>query len=136
MTQMQVKLSVAGVVLAAVVSYLVYVGVGAAEPTMSVDDFLAGASKRGDRQLRLWGTVAKENLDIDPNELTARFDLVGRKGNLTVTYDGVLPNLFEAGREIIIRGKVDKDGVFKAQELLTKCPSKYAELPKESEKPQ
>lgn len=136
MTQMRVKLSVAGVVLAVAVGYLVYAAIGAAEPTyMDVDAFLADAAKLGAGRVRLRGTVAQENLVINPNELTASFDLVGENRSLSVRYSGVLPNLFAAGREIIVRGRMAEDGVFKVDELLTKCPSKYVELRKKSEKP-
>ncbi len=136
MTQMRVKLSVAGIVLAAALGYLVYAAVDAAEPTyMSIDAFLADAAKHIDQRVRLRGTVAQENLVINPEELTASFYLVGEKRSLPVRYSGVLPNLFAAGREVIVRGKMGEDGVFKVDELLAKCPSKYAELPKESEKP-
>ncbi len=137
MTQMRVKLSVAGIVLAAAVGYLVYAAVGAAEPSyMSIDAFFADAAKHGAGRVRLRGTVAQENLVINPNELTASFYLVGQKRSLPVRYSGVLPNMFAAGREVIVRGKMGEDGVFKVDELLAKCPSKYAEMPKESEKPQ
>ena len=86
-------------------------------------------------RVRVRGTVAQENLVVNPNELTASFDLVGKKRNLRVRYASVLPNMFAAGREVIVRGKMAKDGVFMADELLAKCPSKYVEMRKKSEKP-
>ncbi len=135
MTQMRVKLSVAGIVLAAAVGYLVYAAVGTAQATMSVDAFLADAAKQGAERVRLWGTVAQENLVIDAEKLTASFDLVGQNRNLPVRYSGVLPNMFAAGREVIVRGKMAEDGVFKVDELQAKCPSKYVEKRQESEKP-
>jgi cytochrome c-type biogenesis protein CcmE len=43
--------------------------------------------------------------------------------------------MFAAGREVIVRGRMAEDGVFKVDELQAKCPSKYDEKRQESEKP-
>jgi cytochrome c-type biogenesis protein CcmE len=43
---------------------------------------------------------------------------------LPVRYNGVLPDMFAADRDVIVEGKVE-GGVFHAKTLLTTCPSKY-----------
>lgn len=43
---------------------------------------------------------------------------------MKVVLDGAKPNNFELAENIVAKGKV-KDGVFRAKEVLTKCPSKY-----------
>ena len=43
---------------------------------------------------------------------------------LTVRYNGILPDMFAEGRDVIVEGTV-QDGVFHASTLLTTCPSKY-----------
>jgi cytochrome c-type biogenesis protein CcmE len=47
-----------------------------------------------------------------------------------VVYNGLKPDMFAAGRDVIIEGEF-KDGTLIAHELLTQCPSKY-EPPKPS----
>lgn len=44
--------------------------------------------------------------------------------SLPVRYNGILPDMFAADRDVIIEGKVE-NGVFHAKTLLTTCPSKY-----------
>ncbi len=46
---------------------------------------------------------------------------------VTVLYEGALPDLFknEAGVHIVAEGAYDGNGVFSAETLITKCPSKY-----------
>ncbi|HEY5125028.1 MAG TPA: cytochrome c maturation protein CcmE [Ignavibacteria bacterium] len=43
---------------------------------------------------------------------------------MKVVYDGAKPNNFEVAEGVVVKGKV-KDGVFIANDILTKCPSKY-----------
>jgi cytochrome c-type biogenesis protein CcmE len=44
--------------------------------------------------------------------------------SLPVRYNGILPDMFADGRDVIVEGKVE-GGVFRANTLLTTCPSKY-----------
>lgn len=41
-----------------------------------------------------------------------------------VVFDGAMPNNFEIATEVVAKGRF-KDGYFHANEILTKCPSKY-----------
>ena len=43
---------------------------------------------------------------------------------MKVVFDGAKPNNFEMAEAVVVKGKV-KEGVFMANEILTKCPSKY-----------
>ncbi|MEW6272934.1 MAG: cytochrome c maturation protein CcmE, partial [Thermodesulfobacteriota bacterium] len=43
---------------------------------------------------------------------------------LPVRYNGIRPDMFADGRDVIVEGKVES-GVFHAKTLLTTCPSKY-----------
>jgi cytochrome c-type biogenesis protein CcmE len=43
---------------------------------------------------------------------------------MKIVYDGAKPNNFEVAEAVVVKGKV-KDGVFMANDILTKCPSKY-----------
>ena len=40
-----------------------------------------------------------------------------------------MPDPFREGREVIVTGKLDEDGIFMAEKdsLITKCPSKFAD---------
>jgi cytochrome c-type biogenesis protein CcmE len=53
------------------------------------------------------------------------------KATVPVVYTGTVPDLFRAGRHILVEGHL-RDGVFVSQpgSMITKCPSKYA--PKKS----
>ncbi len=45
--------------------------------------------------------------------------------NVTVSYTGVLPDLFREGQGVIARGRMGADGVFVAEEVLAKHDENY-----------
>jgi len=53
-------------------------------------------------------------------------DLTGKTDTVKVTYSGQMPNTFEDGVDVVVVGKyAASDGVVSADQLQTKCPSKY-----------
>ena len=50
-------------------------------------------------------------------------------GSIPVKYEGVVPDPFRDGREIVLKGSVDENGTFVGERdtLVTKCPSKFSE---------
>ena len=91
---------------------------------LPVDEFLVDGGHQ-QKRVRLHGTVGQENFEADPAGLLARFDLVGKERRLRVEYRGVVPEMFKAGREVVVEGRLDEAAVFRADTLLTKCASKY-----------
>jgi cytochrome c-type biogenesis protein CcmE len=69
--------------------------------------------------------VGQEGLDVNSAALTTRFNLLGRQGRVPVLYEGVLPDMFKAGADVVAEGRRDEAGVFRATSILTKCASKY-----------
>jgi cytochrome c-type biogenesis protein CcmE len=80
-------------------------------------------------QARLFGTVSAENLRLANGGLGVSFSLVDKDDPhkvMTVDYTGAVPDTFKPGIEVIVEGAMDQSkGLFAAQTLMTKCPSKY-----------
>src|SRR3974377_375052 len=91
---------------------------------MEVDQFLADQSLQAQR-VRLHGMVSEQDYSVSKAGLTARFQLQGKTQMLPVVYRGTVPHMFQAGRNVVVEGKVDKAGIFQADILMTKCASKY-----------
>jgi len=52
---------------------------------------------------------------------------------LPVVYEGVMPDLLRDEAQAIMTGHLDENGLFHAEELLLKCPTKYEEaVPEQS----
>jgi cytochrome c-type biogenesis protein CcmE len=132
MTHRALKLGIAGVILAGAVTYLAIAGMQKGWVyTLGVDQYVTDGTQHGKR-IRLCGTVMEEDLQVRQAQLLANFYIRGQDKKLRVVYKGVVPDLFKAGSEIVIEGKMDAEGVFQSDLLMTKCASKYEDMAKSS----
>jgi cytochrome c-type biogenesis protein CcmE len=99
---------------------------------------------------RISGAVIGDSIQYDPSTLKLTFTVANIPGEnkeieaqgglskvlheavidpsrprMQVTYNGVKPDLLRNEAQAIITGKMGQDGVFQADELLLKCPTKY-----------
>lgn len=78
---------------------------------------------------RLFGTVNAEDItQVEPGPgVSFRLEDKDHVGQiLPVIFTGAVPDTFKAGAEVIVEGFFAPDkSVFKAEVLMTKCPSKY-----------
>ncbi len=125
MASMRAKLIVAGIVVVAAVTYLASAGIKSGWVYfLEVDKFLADPQYHAQR-VRLHGKVAAEGFSASSGSMTAHFELLGKKGKLPVEYHGSIPDMFQAGCDVVVEGKLDGAGTFRADVLMTKCASKY-----------
>lgn len=69
--------------------------------------------------------VKAKNYFVDNEKHLFSFYMVDDSGvELKVVYKGTIPNNFESSTSVVVTGKF-KNGIFQANEILTKCPSKY-----------
>lgn len=78
-----------------------------------------------DRLFRVGGMVPEGSYKRPSGSLEARFVLTDYANNVTVSYTGVLPDLFREGQGVIARGRLGADGVFVAEEVLAKHDENY-----------
>jgi cytochrome c-type biogenesis protein CcmE len=90
----------------------------------STSDVVAGKAPTA-RDFRIGGLVVKGSLQRLPNSLTVHFVLSDLKKEVTVTYTGILPDLFREGQGIVANGQLGADGVFVAREVLAKHDENY-----------
>ncbi len=64
------------------------------------------------------GTVKRDNL-------TVGFVVTDTAKEVSVTYTGILPDLFREGKGVVAQGKLGDDGVFTATEVLAKHDENY-----------
>jgi cytochrome c-type biogenesis protein CcmE len=77
------------------------------------------------RSFRVGGLVENGSLKREPGSLEVRFTLTDYAHQQTVSYTGVLPDLFREGQGVIARGKMGTDGMFVAEEVLAKHDENY-----------
>jgi cytochrome c-type biogenesis protein CcmE len=79
--------------------------------------------------IRLGGVVVDGSFKHIPKSIRSVFDLSDGGNTVKVQYDGVLPDLFREGQVILAKGRLNKDGLFVADEVLAKHDEKY--MPRE-----
>lgn len=74
---------------------------------------------------RLGGLVVAGSFKREPGSLEATFDVTDNASVVTVSYTGVLPDLFKEGQGMIANGRLQDNGVFLAEEVLAKHDENY-----------
>lgn len=77
------------------------------------------------RSVRIGGMVVKGSIIRSQQDLSVQFDLSDLSNAVTVTYRGILPDLFREGQGIVALGVVEDNGHFKAHEVLAKHDANY-----------
>jgi cytochrome c-type biogenesis protein CcmE len=153
MSSPRVKFILGGLLILAAVVYLIVSSTQAsAQYFMTVDELNAKGSGVVNKNVRVSGAVIGDTIKYDASTLTLSFDVahvpgdnaeVEKEGGLAVVlhqavidpkreklkvvYVGVKPDLMRNEAQAIMTGHLGDDGVFYADELLLKCPTKYEE---------
>lgn len=82
-----------------------------------------------DRSFRLGGLVEEGSVKRSSDSLAVHFVVTDGAKTIPVVYNGLLPDMFREGKGVVAQGKLDKDGVFRADQVLAKHDENYT--PKE-----
>lgn len=75
--------------------------------------------------IRLGGMVVKGSVIRSADDLTVQFKLTDYKHEISVTYRGILPDLFREGQGIVALGELVNNQQFQAREVLAKHDANY-----------
>ena len=89
----------------------------------TVSELMDKGSLIYEENVRVNGDVAAGS--VEKEGLVLVFDVVEGGSSLPVFYQGVVPDTFKDGSEVVIEGSLDASGTFQAHTIMTKCPSKY-----------
>jgi cytochrome c-type biogenesis protein CcmE len=81
------------------------------------------------KAIRAGGCVVPGSIVKAVDKLETTFVITDGVENLTVTFDGILPDLFGEGEAAVVKGKLDGGGLLVASEVLAKHDESYT--PKE-----
>ena len=142
-----------GILILGAVVFLIWSSTKATqEYFLTVDELNAKGSAVVDKNLRVSGAVVGDTIQYDPQSLTLSFDVAHVPGDnaeletegglavalheavidparprMRVVYVGPKPDLLRDEAQAIMTGHLGEDGVFYAEELLLKCPTRYEE---------
>ncbi len=147
------KFFIGGLLILGAVVFLIWnAAASTSEYFMTIDELQAKGTKMVNKNLRASGAVIGDSIQYDAQTLTLTFEVaqvpgdnaeIEKEGGLAavlhaavidpartrmkVVYVGPKPDLLRNEAQAIMTGHVDADGVFHADELLLKCPTKYQE---------
>lgn len=120
------KFILAAAAVLVAMAFLVYIGVTQFSTYLvTVSEFVAEGDAVYGKQTRVAGQVVPDTVDWDTENMTLSFTLTEGDAILPVVYRGVVPDTFKEDGELVVEGKYEAEGVFKATKLMTKCASKY-----------
>ncbi len=134
MTAKQFKFALGIAVIAGCVIMLVVTGLK--ETSMyyfTVAELEAREAEFVGRKIKLAGKVVAGSIRRDDTSLDLRFEIwepvegspAASAHRKSIYYTGIVPDTFSDEANVILEGVTGKDGVFVADHLLAKCPSKY-----------
>lgn len=127
----KLKFIIGGLLIVAAILYLVFSSIQSTGAYyMTVAEVNDDAATLVGKKIRVSGAVVHESENWDAPNLLLSFDVTDETGeNMPVSFHGSRPSNFGRATEAIIEGELSADGVFHADTLLLKCPSRYEEAP-------
>lgn len=149
----KLKFVIAGLLIVAAIIFLIISSTkSSAQYFLTVDELAAKGSSMINRDIRISGAVIGDSIQYDSKTLILSFDIANVPGDnkvieaqgglaavlhaavsdpnrrtLHVVYQGVKPDLLRHEAQAIMTGHLGEDGIFYADEILLKCPTKYEE---------
>ena len=75
------------------------------------------------KKIRVGGMVKKDSVSVVSKEM--KFIITDFKSEISVTYSGVIPNLFEEGKGVVAEGYLKDKNFFFATKILAKHDENY-----------
>jgi cytochrome c-type biogenesis protein CcmE len=77
------------------------------------------------RSFRIGGLVEEGSIKREKDGLTVNFVITDTNKSIPVVYKGILPDLFKEGKGVVAQGRVEADGLMRAEEVLAKHDENY-----------
>lgn len=124
---------VAGLAVVGAIIYLVVANTGTtAEYYMTISE-LRSCSTCQSQNVRVLGNVAPNSVSTNLKSQVVHFTITQGAQSLPVVYGGIVPDTFKSGLQVVVEGHM-VNGVFQAQTLLAKCPSRFQAAPTQTGK--
>ena len=127
MSKKAVRVSVSAAVILSALAWLMISTVSqGAEYYKKVDEVMADPQAWQGKRLQVHGYVLGEP-SVRSSTLEYRFQIHSNGKVMNAEYTGVVPDTFKAEAEVVVKGRLDANGVIHIERngIMAKCPSKY-----------
>ncbi|MFQ5914292.1 MAG: cytochrome c maturation protein CcmE [Nitrospinota bacterium] len=119
-----------GIIIFGAIAYLSITGM---QQGMSyyheVNEVQARAIDLYGKGLRVSGKVQQGSIRKTADQRVYNFQVTDGKASLPIHFEGIVPDLFKEGAEVIVEGKFRRDGVLVASNVMTACPPSIRRKP-------
>ena len=123
---MRKRYFVGGGILLLVIGYLLYLSLGSSVSYyLTVSELLDRGPEVYNTHVRVIGEVVDDSIKWDADELSLEFTITESGASIPVIYEGTTPDGFSAGVNVLVDGEYLPEKIFRAKQILMKCPSKY-----------
>ena len=122
------KVVICGIIVFIAMGYLAFASFqGAATYYYTVGELIGQGSSIYDETVRVNGQAVHGSVVQEAQGTILRFIIIDAEGeqSLPVVYQGIVPDAFKTGNEVVVEGQLNSNGTFQAHTLMPKCPSKY-----------
>lgn len=79
--------------------------------------------------VKVGARVVPGSIKRNPGGMEMTFDVTDGSRTYKVAYRGIAPDTFTDGVDVVLEGRLQRDGVFRATTVLAKCASRYENAP-------
>ncbi len=79
--------------------------------------------------VKVGARVVPGSIDREPGGRTVNFRVTDGARTFPVTFRGIAPDTFTDSADVVLEGRMGRDGTFQATTLLAKCASRYENAP-------
>lgn len=91
-----------------------------------MDEVVQNYGTYKDDYIMTQGLLDQDSVEWDAEKIELKFKIYEEgKETLQIRYEGVKPDNFSKDVIVIVEGFIGENGVFEAEKVQTKCPSKY-----------
>ncbi len=117
---------IGGIIIFLAIGYLGYMGFqSSATYYYTVSELMEQGNSIHGENVRVNGQIVPGSVEQETVGRTLKFTIIDSQESLPVVYQGVVPDAFKVGNDVVVEGHLNSDGIFQANTILVKCPSKY-----------
>ena len=125
---MKKRYIIGGCIILAAVAYLLYLSFSdAVNYYVTVSEFFDRENELADTNIRIAGIITAP-ISWKSEELDLEFNIAEGGDIMPIIYNGAKPSGFKEGSSILVEGRYETGGIFRASQLIIKCPSKYESI--------
>ncbi len=122
------KLTIATVIIVLTIGTLMVMGfTNFSGQIVTIESVMTSEGRYDGKYLRLEGVLVEGSVNWNARDIELTFQLTDGEKFLNVYHQGIKPDNFTPGHDVILEGHYKGNGLFVAERVQTRCPSSYEE---------